>query len=252
MAAVSFLNTSPLVWGMLHGPQRGMLDLDFCVPSECADRLRDGRADIGIVPVVEVARQGLGILTGPGIACRGAVRSILLFSRVPFTRIRTLAADTSSRTSVVLSRIILQRSFGADPHLIPMAPDLDAMLRRADAALIIGDPALRCDPASLPYKCLDLGAAWWDLTCLPMVFAVWACRQQLISRPLEQIFRDSCRFGRNHLDDIVDCEAPAHGVPRSLAREYLTRHIVYLLGEGEYEGMRTFLNYAGDLEEVPA
>ena len=80
-----FLNTVPLVWGMLHGEQRGLYDLEFCLPSECADRLESGAADVGIVPSVELPRLGLDIIRGAGIACRKAVRSILLVSKVSST-----------------------------------------------------------------------------------------------------------------------------------------------------------------------
>src|SRR5262245_22871672 len=118
---------------MLHGPQRGLFDLDFQIPSICADRLARGEADIGIVPSFELTRQDLEVIPGTGIACRGAVRSILLISREPAAKIRTLAADSSSRTSVELARVILERRYGATPESIPHAPDLEGMLRVADA-----------------------------------------------------------------------------------------------------------------------
>ncbi len=159
---------------MLHGPQRGLFDLDFRVPAGCADQLASGAADIGIVPSFELTRLNLETIPGTGIACHGPVRSILLISSRPAAEIRTLAADSSSRTSVELARVILERKYGATPTLIRQPPDLEAMLRSADAALIIGDPALRIDPARLPYHAYDLGAEWVDMTGLPMVFAVWA------------------------------------------------------------------------------
>src|SRR5690242_10331162 len=130
---------------MLHGPQRGLFDLDFRIPAECADRLASGAADIGIIPSFELIRQDLEVIPGAGIACHGAVRSILLVSSRPAAEIRTLAADISSRTSVELARVVLDRKFGATPGILRHAPDLAEMLRRADAALIIGDPALRID-----------------------------------------------------------------------------------------------------------
>src|SRR5262245_1568783 len=120
---------------MLHGPQRGAFQLDFHLPSTCADRLAGGEADIGIVPCFELTRQDLEVIPGTGIACHGAVRSILLISKCPAGEIRTLAADTSSRTSVQLARVILERRFGATPITTPHAPDVNAMLCTADAAL---------------------------------------------------------------------------------------------------------------------
>ncbi|MDQ6699508.1 MAG: ABC transporter substrate-binding protein, partial [Acidobacteriota bacterium] len=107
VCAVQYLNTAPLVWGMLHGPQRGRFDLSFETPSKCADAVAAGAADIGIIPSIELERQDLTIVPGLGIASVGAVRSILLISKAPASEIRILAADVSSRTSVALSRIIL-------------------------------------------------------------------------------------------------------------------------------------------------
>ena len=162
---------------MLHGPQQGLFDLDFRIPSGCADDMAAGAADIGLIPSFELTRQDLEVIAGPGIACRGPVRSILLISSRPAPEIRTLAADSSSRTSVELVRIVLERRYGAAPVSIPHPPDLEAMLRVADAAVIIGDPALRIDPARLPYYVYDLGGEWVEMTGLPMVFAVWAGRK---------------------------------------------------------------------------
>ncbi len=241
---MNYLNTVPLVWGMLHGPQRGRFDLEFQVPSVCADRLAAGLADIGIVPAFELSRQQLKILPGAGIACHGAVRSILLVSRRRPAEIATVAVDSSSRTSVQLVRVILERRYGASPRLIPHPPDLPEMLRTADAALIIGDPALRVDPADLPYRVLDLGSEWVEMTGYPMVFAVWAGREEFVTPETERLFRESCRFGQEHLEEIVAVEAAGRGFSEQLAREYLMRHVVLELGAREYEGLDLFLRYA--------
>jgi predicted solute-binding protein len=241
---VSYLNTTPLVWGMLHGPQRGLFDLEFRIPAACADRLASGDADIGIIPSFELTRQNLEIIPGAGIACHGAVRSILLISSRPADRIRTLAADTSSRTSVELARVILDRKFGAAPEILRHPPDLEGMLRRADAALIIGDPALRIEPGLLPYHVYDLGAEWVELTGLPMVFAVWAGRSGVVTPETADAFLGSCRYGRERLDEIVPSEAARREFAPELVREYLTHRIVHELGAREYEGMDLFLRYA--------
>ena len=241
---MSFLNTSPLVWGMLHGTQRGLFELDFRIPSECADQVAAGASDIGIIPSFELTRQDLEVIPGTGIACHGAVRSILLVSSRPATEIRTLAVDSSSRTSVQLARVILERKYGASYLAVPHAPDLEAMLRIADAALVIGDPALRIDPARLPYHVYDLGAEWVEMTGLPMVFAVWAGRRGTVTPAVEEAFRDSCRYGKAHLEQIVSMESARRDFPPALVREYLTRHIVHELGPREYEGMELFLTYA--------
>src|SRR5215469_14895375 len=114
VGAVSYLNTLPLIWGMLHGAERERVDLSFSVPSLCAQQLDADEIDLGLVPIAEIARQGLGIIPGVGITCFGPVRSILLFSRVPWDKVRTLAVDSSSRTSVELARIILRERFGVE------------------------------------------------------------------------------------------------------------------------------------------
>jgi len=229
---------------MLHGPQQGLFDLAFRLPSECADDLATGAADIGIVPSFELTRQDLDIIPGAGIACRGAVRSILLISRCPAERIGVLAVDSSSRTSVELARVILERGYGAQPEFRPHPPDLEKMLAIADAALVIGDPALHIEPSALPYHVYDLGAGWLELTGLPMVFAVWAARKGLGGPELAGTFRDSCRWGRAHIEEIVAAEAGPRGFAPALAREYLTRHILHELGSREYEGMELFLSWA--------
>jgi predicted solute-binding protein len=231
---------------MLHGDERGLFDLSFAIPAECADRLADGRADIGIVPSVELNRQKLEIIPGTGIACAGPVRSILLISKVPFEEIRTLATDVSSRTSVALSRIVLAKKYGAEPRLFSERPHLGSMLEHCDAALIIGDAALVLDPADLPFHVLDLGTEWTGMTGLPMVFAVWAARAEVPAQDPAP-FLESLRFGMAHMEDIVRQEHSKLGISEALAREYLTRNIVFELGDREYKGLATFLQYAAEL-----
>jgi predicted solute-binding protein len=249
VCAVSYLNTVPLIWGLEHSPGlSGVFRLSYALPSACADQVARGEADIGILPVIETARQRLAYFPGTGIACRGPVRTILLVSRVPFREIRTLATDAGSRTSVMLARVILAERYGAEPRVFSHPPELAAMLDQADAALVIGDAALRLDPAKLPFECLDLGAEWVAMTGLPMVFAVWSGRSELIREPFTRAFIESCRYGLEHVEDIVRQEAPARGVSEELARAYLTRHIVFELGEKDYEGMRVYLQYAMKLE----
>lgn len=237
---------------MLHGDQRGAFDLDFRIPSECAQAVANGAADIGIIPSVELNRHDYARVRGLGIASHGAVRSILLVSSQPFSEIRTLAADISSRTSVALARVILARRYGAAPRILPLAPDLHGMLSAADAALIIGDPALRVDIDALHDHVLDLGAAWNEMTGLPMVFAVWAGRKEVVTPEAEAVFHESFAFGRAHLDDIIRVEAGQRRIDPQLAREYLTRHIVCGLGPADYRGLELFLEYARVAQEAAA
>ena len=236
---------------MLHGPQAGLFDLDFRIPAGCADALESGEADIGIVPAFELTRQNLEVLPGAGIACHGPVRSILLISACPAPQIRRLAADSSSRTSVQLARVILERKFGATPEIVSHAPDVKAMLSAADAALVIGDPALRIDPAGLAFHVYDLGAEWWEMTGHPMVFAVWAGRQGTATPQTIAAFQASCRYGRQRIEEIVCVESAPRGFAPELVREYLTRHIVHELGPEDYAGMDLFLSYTEKKQCTP-
>lgn len=251
MCAVSYLNTVPLVWGLLKDPaQSGIFDLRFAVPSVCADQLACGEADIGIVPVIEMERQKLSYFREVGIASHGPVRSILLISKVPFREIRTLATDSGSRTSVMLSRIILAEKYGVEPEVISHPPDLAAMLGVADAALLIGDAALRVDPSTLPFETLDLGEEWTNLTGLPMVFAVWAGRKEAIVEPYGAAFAASCSYGLSRINDIVRTETLQRGFAEPLVREYLTRHIHFTFSASHLTAIETYLKHAAALERT--
>ncbi|MFN7999202.1 MAG: menaquinone biosynthesis protein [Bryobacteraceae bacterium] len=247
VCAVSYLNTVPLVWGMLHGDQQNLFDLFFRVPAECADLVISGAADIGIIPIYELLGRNLGTVPGVGIACHGEVRSILLVSKCPAEQIRTLAGDSSSRTSVALAQIILTRRYGTIPAVVRRPPELTSMLEDADAALIIGDPALRIDPQSLNLRVYDLGHEWLEMTGLPMVFAVWAGRRECLTPSVEAAFRKSCSYGLANLDRIAALEAPARQFPMELVERYLRKHIVFEFGEAERRGMELYLQYAAAL-----
>lgn len=250
VSAVSYLNTWPLVWGFLHGPQKGLFDFRFDLPVHCAEALRDRKADIGLLPCAELDRLGLDFLPDLGIACEGPVRSILLISRRPFDAIRRLAVDSSSRTSVALARIILAERYGCRPLVTPHAPSLEEMLVENDAALIIGDPALRLDPETLPWRTLDLGAEWVAWSGLPMVFAVWAGRSEFLTRDAAEAFRASHRWAVEHTDEMIECAAVERGFGKELARAYFTRHIVYPLSARHLEGLASFRKLVLALDSV--
>lgn len=253
VCAVSYLNTAPLVWGMTHGPQQGVFDLSFELPSVCADRLRAGSVDVGLIPVIELARQPeTAVAPGCAIACAGPVRSILLVAGKPFGEIESFAADTGSRTSVVLAQIIAARRYGRRPAALPHAPLLDEMLAAADAALVIGNPALRLDPKmdswrGRPVHVYDLGAEWEEMTGLPMVFAVWAARPHAANESLAEALSASAAYGRARIDEIVRVESARLGFPPELVRTYLTEHIRFDLGERECAAMRLYLQLAAEL-----
>jgi chorismate dehydratase len=224
----------------LHGPQRGLFDFRFDLPVHCAEALRDRKADIGLVPCAELDRLGLDFLPDLGIACEGPVRSILLISRRPFDAIRTLAVDSGSRTSVALARIILAERYGCRPLVTAHTPALGEMLVENDAALVIGDAALRLDPETLPYRTLDLGAEWVAWSGLPMVFAVWAGRAEFLTEDVGEAFRGSYLWGWGHLAEMVEYASSERGFRKELAHDYLTRHIVYPLSARHLEGLRLF------------
>jgi predicted solute-binding protein len=146
----------------------------------------------------------------------------------------------------VLAEIILRKKYGAEPEMLSMPPQLESMLQKCDAALIIGDPALRIDPAQSPHRALDLGAEWTAMTGLPFVFAVWGARRPYDPEP----FSSSLKFGLNHIDDIVAREHAARGIAPELAREYLTRHIGFELGPQERAGLELFLEYAAEIRQT--
>jgi chorismate dehydratase len=244
VCAVSFLNTCPLVWGLQQGPQKDLFDLSFEIPSVCADRLAAGDADIGLVPVIEARRQGLDFVPGLGIACDGPVRSILLVSHVPAPQIRTVAVDSSSRTSVALTEVVLRERFGVSPQLIPHRPQLEVMLESADAALLIGDPALCFHPDELPYHVYDLGQEWKWMTGLPMVFAVWAARPGVIAPEVVSTLRGSYAFGRERMEEITKLESRRRGFSEELVRQYLTHYIHFELTPEFERGMQRFLESA--------
>lgn len=253
VCAVSYLNTAPLVWGLTHGPQRGTLDVRFALPSECAEQLRAGDTDVGLVPVIELARQpDLLVVPGCGISCRGVVRSVLLVSKKPFHAMESFAADTGSRTSTVLTQIVAAHKHGRRPQVRPYPPRLNEMLEIADAALVIGDPALRVDPAlsswrGQPLHVYDLGLEWQLMTGLPMVFAVWGVKKLADADGLRDTLFASASFGLSRLDEIVVGESLRLGFDPEIVRRYLTQQVHYMLGEQEREAMGLFLRLAAEL-----
>jgi chorismate dehydratase len=252
VSAVSYVNTWPLVWGFLHGSEQGLFDFRFDLPAQCAAALGSGGADIGLVPCAELDPLGLDFLPGLGIACEGPVRSILLISKCPFERIRTLSADSGSRTSVALTRILLREVYNCEPIITAHVPRLEEMLTECDAALIIGDPALRLDPAQLPLYSLDLGGAWVRWTGMPMVFAVWAGRKEVLTPDVAAAFEASYRWGAAHTDEIVRQAAVERGFPEALTRKYVTGNIVYPLGLRHLEGLALFREKVRSLERASA
>ena len=182
ISIVQYLNTAPLVRGFTHGPQRGKYQFSFTVPSQCAEALRSGEVDIAIIPAIELQRiDGLVILPNLSISSKKSVRSLLLVSKKPIHEVRRIALDRSSRSTQALVRILCAKRWHIAPEFFEAEPDLPSMLEQADAALVIGDPALRlasCHehvPAELagfglrpsPLFIYDMVEKWRDVYELP-------------------------------------------------------------------------------------
>jgi chorismate dehydratase len=216
------------------------------LPSLCADALRSGTAQASIIPSIEYQRiPDLRIVPGLCIASAGPVRSVVLVSRRPIPEIRTVALDTSSRTSACLVQILLRKHFGIQPRFVPHAPNIATMLRDFDAALLIGDPALATDfPGCDVY---DLAELWKAMTGLPFVFAFWAVRAEAATAQVVKAFQDSAEYAFQHLDELVSEESTKTGLPAGLVRTYLTQNIDFALEEKTLAGLRLFYSLAKEL-----
>jgi chorismate dehydratase len=250
ISAISYLNTAPLMWDFEHRGAGADFDISYTLPSLCAAALSQGTADIGIIPAAAYATiPDLGILPGVAIASRRAVRSILLVSKVPAEKIRTVALDSSSLTSVALTKIWFEKRWGGGRIFTSMAPDIEKMLARNDAGLVIGDPALRIDCSR--YFAYDLAEEWIRLTGKPFVFAFWAVRQAALrnvssSFDLASIFQASRDHGLEpkNIEQIAREWSPHVGLTESDVRSYLTENIHYFLDSACLDGLHLFYRYA--------
>jgi chorismate dehydratase len=258
ISAISYVNTAPLMWDFENGDAGSAFDISYTVPSQCAAELAAGTADIGIIPAAAYASiPGLSILPGVAIASRRQVRSILLVSNVPLDRIRSVALDTSSLTSVALTKVLFSKWWGQGRSFTPMPPDIEKMMAEHDAGLVIGDPALRVDRSR--YLTYDLAEEWIRLTGKPFVFAVWAVRQAALKNAppaldLAAIFQDSRDHGLlpASLDQIAREWAPRLGLSETEIRTYLTDNIYYDLDTGCLDGLQLFYRYANECGVLPA
>ena len=245
LGAVSYLNAEPTVHGLEREPG---FRVERDLPSRVAERLHAGEVDLGLVPSIEYAFRRYAIVPGVAIASRGPVRSVCLFHRGPLQGIRSVAIDTSSRASAALVRVLLNASLGRDPEYVSMAPGLGAMLAAADAALLIGDPALDLES---DVERLDLGREWSRLTGLPFVYAFWAGPAGAVSPDRVTRLQQALASGLLSFGEIARLQA--HGDPVRAARyeAYLRDNIVYRLGEAEQAGLMEFFRRAHALALVP-
>lgn len=241
LGAVDYLNARPLVYGLEL--RSDLFSLRFDVPSKCAALLHEGSIDVGMIPSIEYLRgTGYRIVPGVGIISEGPVASVALFTTTPVERIRSIAADTSSRTSNALLRILCLERFGIDPDFQPMAPEPERMLRFCDAALLIGDPALFLDHERLGAAKVDLGEQWTLTTELPFVWAFWAGRSGALSAAGVAALVAARDAGTAASDQI----ASAYCGPERAARgqAYLRDNVRYNLGEREEAGLVKYYELA--------
>jgi chorismate dehydratase len=257
ISAISYLNTAPLMWDFEHGDTRSDFDISYTLPSQCAASLHEGTADIGIIPAAAYTSiPDLAILPGVAIASRRAVRSILLVSKVPLEKIRTVALDTSSMTSVALTKVLFAKWWGDARTFTAMAPDIEQMLTQCDAGLVIGDPALRIDRSR--YITYDLAEEWIRLTGKPFVFAFWAVRQAALKDAprdvdLATVFQESRDHGLlpENLGRIAREWAPRLALSEAAVKSYLTENIHYSLDPDCLDGMQLFFQFARECGALP-
>jgi chorismate dehydratase len=281
ISVVQYLNTAPLVRGFTHGALHGKYDISSTVPSQCAGALRTGAADVAIIPAIEYQRiPGLAILPGLAIASKERVRSLLLISKVPIRQARHIALDRSSRSTQALVKILAARRWQIAPEFFETDPDPATMLASADAALVIGDTALRIAVAAETHisrgadgEWLSTGSSagisgvgdlhiydvvkeWWHLTEQPAVLAVWAARAEIATAELAADFLASRDFGLTQLRQIASEAAHELHLPEKELRLYLEKNIDYTLDDENLQGLLRFfhesqaLNLIGPLRRL--
>jgi chorismate dehydratase len=271
IAAIDFANPAPLMWDFEHAPLRDTLLQRYSIvsstPSECARRLQSGTADIGLVPVVAYGFiPGAAIVPGCAIASLDHVQSILLVVRGSDSArgVRRVALDTASLTSAAYTRIFFRKLWKAAPEFVPHGPDLEAMLRVADAALLIGDPALmaledreareRRTGETLQY--LDLAHEWRAWTGTPWVSAFWAVRQDafgaetVTKAQLVENFQRSRDHGLLHTDELAKEWSARMPISPAALRDYFSENIHYFLDEACLAALDLFYRYAVECEAL--
>jgi chorismate dehydratase len=247
IGAVSYLNTRPLVYGLEDNAD---YSLTFDLPSALAERLRLDEIDVGLIPIVEYLR-GIGntLLPGICIASDGPVRTVKLFSRVHPEKLTDVAVDSGSRTSVALLRILLSERFGVTPDFHIFRADMPEMLRRHQAALLIGDAAFTEDGAPFIW---DLGEGWRDLTGLPFVYAAWALREPQHVPQVLGWLQSALASGLEHLEGIAQEAAGIGGCTAESLHDYLAETLHYSLGAREVRGIEAFQRYCHRYNLIPS
>ncbi len=278
ISVVEFLNTAPLVWGFTEGPLAGKYDLSFTVPSQCAESLRRGEADVAIIPAIEYQRMdNVVVLPGMAVAAKGEIRSLLVVAKKPIERAKRIALDTSSRATAALVRILAASYWNITPEFMDAAPNPSEMLEYADAALIIGDPALhiavkmdilsgkmpsgeQCcqgDPDEVPVPgfemifVYDVAQQWQEMTGKPCVLAIWAGRPDAITPELVADFQASKEYGMQRVREIAEAASVKLDLPISALERYLTENVDFSLDEANLTGLELYFEKAAALGLIP-
>jgi chorismate dehydratase len=269
VAAINFLNPAPLMWDFEHPPLAAELaqryTLHYTQPSLCADEILSARADLGLIPIAALTPD-LAIVPGCTIASLDEVRSIQLIVKKTHTlgTVRTIAADTASRSSLAYAEILFRKFLNTHPTFIPAPADPVAMLQQADAAILIGDPALlalesREDIEKIvgPCQWFDLAHEWRTRTNLPWVAAVWAVRPEALSPPnltaaqLTEDLEASRNHGLLNIEQLVEQWTPRISIPPATIRHYLSSNIHYVLNTDCIRAIELFRQYAAEVDILP-
>src|SRR5881398_3670103 len=228
IAASSYLNTAPLIWSFIHGSQRNAVELfTDTAPARCAEMLERGEVDAALVPVIEYQRiNDISIVPDVCVGSKTAVRSVVLVTRKNnLKKIERVALDESSRTSAALVKIIFRKFLGCEPEWKTAAPDLKSMLTDSDAALIIGDPAMKIPRDQ--FRLFDLAALWHEFTGLGFVFAMWMVRNDSAERVRAIDFAAARDEGLANLDEIAQSYANQIQLSEGEIENYLTENIMF-------------------------
>lgn len=261
ISVVKYLNAMPLAWGILEGPQKAAFSPVLSTPAECADQLGRGTVDVGLIPSIEFQRiKGCRIVPGPAVASTHRVRSVILVSMMPLWKVKTVACDNGSRTSVALTRIIFDEFYHTRPDFRPADPNLARMLAQNDAALLIGDhalkfmqdhelpniekqkPLVRLGPE--PLQVFDLAERWRSLTGLPFVFAFWAVRDGFLDGSIVEALKRSRDFGVANVPAIAQKYSEALQMKKEFIQEYLEQNVHYYMDQTCLEALDLFYEKA--------
>ena len=247
VSAVEYLNARPLVHGL---EARGdLFDLRYDVPAKCASQLHDRSVDLGLIPSVEYLQSpDYRIVPNLAVASEGNVASVALFTTRPVTSLRSVAVDSHSRTSSMLLRVLCAESWEIEPKFVKLRPDLPVMLKRCDAALVIGDAALFLEYEGQGLEKIDLGDEWTALTSLPFVWALWVGRGDAGRPEHLRALQEAQRSGIGALRDIAarHCPDPKNEEQLEIGEEYLRENVSFTLDDRALRGLKKFYDYAYD------